>query len=318
MNSMRAYLKLLLSLALLFALACQIDWKHLTALCKQAQYSWLIGALFCFLLLMIPHLLRWRMILKRLNIVCAYPKLLSLLWIGYFFNQIMPTAIGGDAARVWYLQKEGHAWQTVLNSVILDRGYALIGLCLLYFVLALGLPIFRGASIYQHALYLCMGLFSLFSVLVFAAKYKFIESWLEFPPFRWGLPVWRDWQHVATLKSIVPLLSLSTVNHLLNGLAFVAITQAFHVPLALGVVFLIFLLLLLVSMLPFSFAGWGIREGALVWLFSHHGIAAEQAFAVSILYGVLQLGIGLLGGVIWFRGGVRVSLPRWSAQLPVS
>ncbi len=318
MNSMRAYLKPLLSLALLLALACQIDCKNLITLCKKAQYSWLVGGLCCFLLLMIPHLLRWRLILKRLNILCAYPKLLSLLWIGYFFNQIMPTAIGGDAARLWYLQKEGHAWQTVLNSLILDRGYALIGLCLLYFVLALGLPLFNGPLIYQHALYLCIGLFSIFSMLVCAAKYKFVVSCLEWPPLRWSLPIWRDWQRVATLKSILPLLSLSTVNHLLNGFAFVAITQAFHVPLALGVVFLIFLLMLLVSMLPFSFAGWGVREGALIWLFAQYGIAAEQAFAVSILYGVLQLGIGLMGGIIWFRRGVRVFLPHWSTQTSIS
>lgn len=310
---MRVYLKPLLSLVLLFLLASQIDWKNLILLCKQAQYLWLLAALLCFFVLMIPHLFRWHLILKRLDIQCTYQKLLSLLSIGYFFNQIMPTAIGGDAARLWYLQKAGHAWQTVLNSLILDRCYALIGLTLLYVLIHVGLQAF--IPIYQHAFYVCFGLCVAFGLLIVASKSRRIVSWLAKPLFKWCLPVWCDWQRVATIKTAVPLLSLSILNHLLNGLAFVAVTQAFHVSLAIGALFLIFLLMFLVSMLPFSFAGWGVREGALIWLFAQHGISAEQAFAVSVLYGVLQLGIGLLGGLLWFRQNLRIALPNFSAQI---
>lgn len=312
---MKTFLKLLCSLSLLGAVAFQVDWASLATLCQQAQYLWLLLGLLCFFLLIIPHLLRWQIILKRLGIVCAHTKLLSLLWIGYFFNQIMPTAIGGDAARLWYLQKAGHAWQTVFNSLILDRGYALVGLAVLYMVFYLGLSIASLPAIYLSAFYVCVGLLLFFSVLFFAARRKIVTAWLALPGLRWSLPVWRDWQHCASFRVSLALLSLSATNHVLNGLAFVAVTKAFHIPLAAGAVFLIFPLMLLISMLPFSFAGWGIREGVLVWLLSQYGIAAEQAFAVSIVYGVLQLSIGLVGGVVWFSQGENSLSKRQASQV---
>jgi uncharacterized membrane protein YbhN (UPF0104 family) len=306
---MQTYFKLLCSVVLLGVLVTQVDWHRLIELCYQAHYMWLGVGLFCFLLLIIPHLLRWQIILKYLHIRCSYSKLSSLLWIGYFFNQIMPTSIGGDAARLWYLQKEGHAWKTVFHSLVLDRGYALVGLCALYVVLYLSLLFYVFPLVYQSAFYVCICVLAFFGLLIFSARSHWVEFCLGSPLLRWILPVWRDWQCVASLKVTLPLVSLSIINHVLNGFAFVAVSKAFHLPLALGALFLIFPVMLLTSMLPFSFAGWGVREGVLVWLLSQYGVAAEQAFAVSILYGVLQLGVGLVGGIVWFRSEMTAFWP---------
>ena len=42
----------------------------------------------------------------------------------------------------------------------------------------------------------------------------------------------------------------------------------------------------LAATVPISVAGWGVREGALVFLFGLYGIRSDAAFAVSVLYGL--------------------------------
>ncbi len=60
---------------------------------------------------------------------------------------------------------------------------------------------------------------------------------------------------------------------------------------------------LLVTTLPISIAGWGVREGAMVAAFSLVGVPVEGALVLSILFGLLILLISLPGGVVWMLSG---------------
>jgi len=56
---------------------------------------------------------------------------------------------------------------------------------------------------------------------------------------------------------------------------------------------------MLISMIPVSIGGWGIREGAMVVAFGYAGIEPSQALAVSVLLGATTLAVAIVGGVIW-------------------
>jgi hypothetical protein len=58
-------------------------------------------------------------------------------------------------------------------------------------------------------------------------------------------------------------------------------------------------LILVVSMIPISFAGWGIREGAMVVGLGFVGVASADALAISVAFGLAQIAIGLPGGAFW-------------------
>lgn len=62
---------------------------------------------------------------------------------------------------------------------------------------------------------------------------------------------------------------------------------------------------ILITTLPISIAGWGVREGAMVAAFSLIGVAAEGALALSLLFGLLVVVTSLPGGVIWLLSGDR-------------
>ena len=56
---------------------------------------------------------------------------------------------------------------------------------------------------------------------------------------------------------------------------------------------------LLVMTLPISIAGWGVREQAMVAAFALVNVPGEGALALSIMFGLLGLIIGLPGGIVW-------------------
>jgi len=55
---------------------------------------------------------------------------------------------------------------------------------------------------------------------------------------------------------------------------------------------------LMASRLPISVAGWGVREGVLVSFLSAYGVAAEKAFATSVIYGLTELAAAMLALLI--------------------
>ena len=56
---------------------------------------------------------------------------------------------------------------------------------------------------------------------------------------------------------------------------------------------------LLVTAIPISFAGWGLREGAMVALFAFAGLGADTALALSLAFGVAYLAASLPGCALW-------------------
>ena len=57
--------------------------------------------------------------------------------------------------------------------------------------------------------------------------------------------------------------------------------------------------MLLATMIPLSYAGWGIREAGAVWLLARAGIATESALAISVLFGAALLVAALPGVPLW-------------------
>jgi uncharacterized membrane protein YbhN (UPF0104 family) len=63
--------------------------------------------------------------------------------------------------------------------------------------------------------------------------------------------------------------------------------------------FLIVPLIFIVALVPFSLAGWGVRELGAIWLFNFIGVTNSTAFTISISYGLMLL-IASLPGLLYF------------------
>ena len=58
---------------------------------------------------------------------------------------------------------------------------------------------------------------------------------------------------------------------------------------------------MLISALPISIAGWGVREGAMIVGLGLAGVPGEQALALSIQFALAGSAVSLLGAIPWFR-----------------
>jgi hypothetical protein len=99
---------------------------------------------------------------------------------------------------------------------------------------------------------------------------------------------------------------------LLAALAAYWLAAALHVEVAIGPFVAAALCMLLATMIPLSYAGWGIREAGAVWLFAQLAIPAESALAISMLFGVALFVAALPGAAFWLapsreRGNAAVS-----------
>ena len=92
----------------------------------------------------------------------------------------------------------------------------------------------------------------------------------------------------------------SSCNHLLRVAIVLCLAFALGIWLSPLDAFVLVPSALLIAMVPISLAGWGVREVVFIQAFSLAGVVSSQALALSLLYGLVGLITGLLGGGVWF------------------
>lgn len=80
---------------------------------------------------------RWHLILSAEAASPGSARLLKIVFVGLFFNQVLPTGVGGDAVRAWCCSRVGIGLGTAIRSILLDRACGYVVLLVLY---VLGLP----------------------------------------------------------------------------------------------------------------------------------------------------------------------------------
>jgi uncharacterized membrane protein YbhN (UPF0104 family) len=130
--------------------------------------------------------------------------------------------------------------------------------------------------------------------------------------WRW-LDRWWITRHIAGTAAIafkvvsswhcaLVVLGLSVVIHLLTITAIWSAARSVTAPLEFWQALLLVPPVMLVSAIPISIAGWGVREGAMMAVFSYAGLPNTDGLIVSILYGVGLFAVGAVGGLIWILG----------------
>jgi uncharacterized membrane protein YbhN (UPF0104 family) len=294
-------LKLSVSVVLLAWLWSRFD---VGAAFAHAQSLSLVPILLAFAILLSHGVLsawRWRTIVELQGGNLAWREALRLFFIAMFFNQTLSTTIGGDAARVWMLRTGGITIGSATTAIVLERTAGFLALAPLTLVGLLLLP-GAGHSILQTLLAVTVAL--AVSILLGPRLCNAQWRWLRFVG---------EFTHTArrVLLSVDGLLvfSQSLVIHLGVGTVVFLLAHAARISPGLLVCLTLTPPILLLATLPVTFGGWGLREAALVWLFTLYGIPAEPALAVSVTLGVLVMAAGLPGGVLWVSRDRKARAP---------
>ncbi len=294
-----ALLKLAVSVGLLALLLRTIDMGAVAAVLGRLPATTIAAGLVLMLIQIAVLGLRWWLVMAVIEAPIPFWKALPITFIGVFFNQVLPTSFGGDAVRIWHAYRLGIDGEASVVGVILERISGLFGLAVLT---ALGAA-YLGSEIDNQTLRL--GLLATLpaavaGVLALTALDRLPARWRRAPVLEKATRLARESRRVfLTPATALPLLLLSVLNH---GLA-AAVIYTFAEGLQLGVPFLtcvaLFSAVILVTAIPISFAGWGLREGAMVALFAFAGLDAGTALALSLAFGVLFIAAALPGCAIW-------------------
>jgi uncharacterized membrane protein YbhN (UPF0104 family) len=270
---------------------------------RLASGRWdLIGLAFFLVLLSVPVVsMRWWLLLlaSRAAGQVGFALTLRATFIGLFFGQILPGVVGGDAVRAWVAYRSGLRPGFVVSSVLVDRLSAVLGL------VALGLVSFHLATTSgSRELWIAAAVAG--GVLVGATA-----ACIAFLPFLLGRLArrWDRLHQVFDLSVMVRkgLLSgrgavaigISTLGHVLTTYAVTVTGAALSIPTRLEEALAVVPLSLLISAIPISVAGWGLREATMVLGFGAFGMQAEDAAILSIWLGLSVLLSSLPGGVLW-------------------
>jgi ADP-ribose pyrophosphatase len=110
------------------------------------------------------------------------------------------------------------------------------------------------------------------------------------------------------------VVGISITNQLVLGWIIYFIAGRLHVEIGLLTAIALFTPAMLLSMVPISLGGWGVREAALVWLLGTVNVPQESSLAISVLFGIVSTAAGLVGGIVW----LLERRPAAPARTPVS
>jgi len=319
--------KVIVSLILIFLLLREIGWQETLEKLLQVHPGYLLAALIVALLGVVVRAYRWQVLLSALEIEVPLGQLTALYFIGFLFTNVLPTGFGGDPVRMYELSRYTHRAAESAGTVLADRFFGLIVLQAMAVVaLAFGYQLVEPWMI-------------AFTVLLFVGS--LVAVWLLLNRRFWqslgerlkplaslgqkqgtalskivgqvsnfsiaeGLKRLYESLHGYNAAAVVKTLGVSLVFNIL------LITMNYLLGLSLGTrvsiwyYFLFVPITSIVTILPVSFAGLGVREGAYVFLFTQAGMPRETALSLSLLVYVVSIfAPGLIGGVVYVLKGAR-------------
>ncbi len=260
------------------------------------------------LLLLQPLIMavRWWRLMREAGLDVSLRDAVRFNWIAVFANQFLPASVGGDAVRIVLCRMSGLSIRRATMTVLFDRGFAL---CALVFLIIVLVPAVSASVDTNVVLYLAGAVFAASVATLVALAYlaPFASAFASNCPRTAFLARYID--GFSMLASNWPVtitaFGLSIVVHLLSFTAFALIAYCFGVDLPVLELLAINSLITLAQILPVSLAGWGVREGAAVVLFSNVGVDSSTALSISLLAGVSFALASLPGAVLWLLRPTR-------------
>lgn len=300
--------RIVIVVAILALLLSRVDMRALGGMIAKADPVNLAAALLVFFLLPVLSALRWRLACRIAGIDGSFRQHLAIQWIANFVGQVLPSNVGVEGMRIWLYARRIGGFGAAVSGVVADR---IAGLTVLLLLIVAGYPLqsFVTADLVGRSVLASLAAGALMGlaaglVLMHPAAFRL----LSFGALKRLVPIAQQVRTMITAPGGTAVVLL--VAAAIHGLTIVAVAFLFA---ALGqvpdVVTLVVIVpaALLVLIVPLSIAGWGIREGAFVFLFGFAGVPAETSLAVSILFGLSLVAASLPGGGLLAAG---------SGQLP--
>jgi uncharacterized protein (TIRG00374 family) len=313
--------KTVVSVGLLWLLLGRVDLTRLWAYARHASLPWLAAALVLYLAMVLVSAWRWELLLQAQGFPVPGVRLVNSYLVATFFNNFLPSNIGGDVVRVRDTAQDAGSKTTATTIVLVDRGIGLLGLFLVAAVAASAASA-GGTGVPAAAPALWVGLAGGLAVAVpLVANPAWVGRLLG--PLR---RVHQEWvtERIARMtrtlarfgrepRALAGCFAGAVVVQLVLVAFYAAIARSMNIPVPLWHLAVIIPVSFIVQMAPVSVNGFGVREATFTYYFSRLSLPPESALAVSFIGAALIMLFSLSGAAAYW---LRSTSPAWDTALP--
>ena len=312
LKTVLAVLKITVSTALLAVLFSRADMSTMWQQFRQMNLAWTAAALAMYGLMLAVSAWRWRLLLQIQTVDVSFVRLTQSFLVATFFNNFLPSNIGGDVVRVADTAPYTRSKTLATTVVLLDRVLGLVAL-LAVAAVASALAVWTGVQL-DGMQYVWVALIALVIGLLFVLRHpgaisrvvrsiasgramgiqtrfhNLLEAMDRFS--RQPRELWSAFGGALAVQFLLVLFYLCAARSLSVPLPLLAASVIVPVSLA-------------VQMVPLSINGFGVREAVFAFFFTSLGLNVSSALTLSLGSAGLIMLFSLSGGAVFLlrRGG---------------
>jgi len=301
-------LKILVSGGLMYWLLRDVDFQKLWGTAQAASFSWFLAALGIYFVTVLVSAWRWGLLLHAQHVPIPFWPLTQSFLVATFFNNFLPSNIGGDVIRIRDTAKPANSRTLAATIVLVDRGIGLLGLV---FVAALGATFTaqKSDAIGPVGPGILWGLLA-GAIAVSAPAVLIPQSVaLVLRPLR---RLHQEWFERIVNKLTTALAKFRQAPRSLAGafvgaiivqgllvLFYAAVARGLHIEIPLSHLAILIPLSFIIQMAPVSVNGLGVRETTFVTYFLSLGLLREEALALSLISWAVLLVFSISGAAVY-------------------
>lgn len=299
------WVRVVVSAGLLALVATRIDFSKAAHSLARGEWGWFALAVLALVLAFSVASYRWHLYLQASEVDRSWRRALSAYFLGVFTSNFLPSQVGGDVLRALVVSRQGARVRS-FATVVIDRASALACLIAVAWVF-----VAADSRVVPRSLLLALAVVSALFVLFVTAT---LVAGRARGRLRRLLPARlrpAAVEAVAAVRSsftgavLTRTILLGAVFQLLGVASAWSIGRSIGLHVAASALVTSLPLVVVLSFLPFSIGGLGIREGGFVVLLGRAGVSATDATVFSLLNGLAFALASLPGALALFQRGAR-------------
>lgn len=284
---------------------------------KEVQLTYFALALFFFFMSLLVVAFRLRLVVQvqgtKLSVSAAYYVNL----IALFFNNVLPSSIGGEMVKAYYLYRASNGSVTVFSAVVVDRLFGVVTMLLISISSIFFFDIAHGSHKIMATIVMLSAATITLAVLIFNKKIVDHLCQLHIPL----LPaiflekireVYRAMyeyrEHQGIFGNCIALTVLGQIFFIIVNFL---LATSLSIDIPIGFFFFFVPILLIMGVAP-SVNGIGVREATFLFYLTEF-TTPEKALALSLLTTFFMIFVGIIGGIIYaFKGEIGSGIERVS------
>jgi len=298
-------LKFVISFSLLAYIINKTDWDRAYQDISNANYYLIVTAFLLNIFERVELTFKWNLLIRARGIVVSFGRLFLINAIGTFWGFFLPSSLGTDVVRGYYLVKNNSEKLVSISSIFVDRFLGLLSLTIIASVaITLSSHTISGIDLKIVLYLISAGMLAAFYLLQNERSSKWFTSLLTRIRFKKVVtPVIKLHQSILEYKNHKEVLWYSFTINFIVQLTRIMIYYFIAIAFGISIPFFYFVLfipvIMIVLLIPISIGGLGVREGTFIAFFASVGVPVQDAVVITFTNTIINTTNTMLGGLVY-------------------